>query len=149
MKRFLLGGVFAIFYSSIAYAGPVSDVWNEYLNKNDNRTVLVFFHTEGNVDAASTKIINLMKTKDPGGYMNPYWIVNIAKKGINKKTKCGIIAGTWYRAGFPSRAQWFSIMEDSQKFTDLHALVYSTDDGLKPISEHQLNAKTLMEMCND
>ena len=150
----LLGSMFLALFSSVyvnfaCAAGPFSVIWNKYLNKNDNRTVVVVFHTEGNVDAASTKMINLMKTRDPGGFMNPYWIVDIPDKDINRKTKCGIVAGTWYSSGFPARSQWFRVMQQADNFTDLYALMYSTDDGFKPISEHQENAKTLMDICND
>lgn len=150
VSRVLISLALAVFFASTACAaGSVSSSWNRVVNKNDGKSVVVVFHTEGNVDAAAANITSLMKTRDPGGFMNPYWIVDIADSATNKNTKCGIIVGTWYRSGFPARGSWESIMRGTQNYSDLHSILYSTQgngDGLSPIDS---NADPLWKMCND
>jgi hypothetical protein len=128
----------------------VGDIYTHYFEEHDNRTVIVMFHTDGNVKAAEANLISLMKTRDPGGFMNPYWIVDIPRKATNSKTGCGIIAGTWYQAGFPEDFAWEDIMKLSSKFTDLYAVVFSKSDapGYKASSNDHDKLKGWIDMCD-
>ncbi|MBN9125082.1 MAG: hypothetical protein BGO99_12830 [Nitrosospira sp. 56-18] len=102
-------------FSFTSQADPVSDLVEkkmlEYRSRND--VVMVIFEAKKDVNSALANIKTAMRTRDPKGLFNPYWIIGFGDEKTNMGTNCGVIIGQWYASGFPSRVQWEEIMRRS------------------------------------
>jgi TPR repeat protein len=96
--------------------------------------VTVIFEAKGDVNSALANIKTAMSTRDPGGVMNPYWIVNFAAEQVSTKTNCGVITGQWYARGFPYRAPWEQIMYQAFR-QNAQLAVYLYSPGRELIAE--------------
>lgn len=148
MKKFIFA--ITILFSSTLQADPVLDLvenkMSEYSSRND--TVMVIFKAKGDVNSALTNIKAAMHTRDPGGFMNPYWIVSYFSEKVSMKTNCGVIIGQWYSGGFPYREAWEKIMDRSiQKNAQSGTYLYSQDGEFRITEEGQLQSGALKRTC--
>ena len=111
MKKIILA--IAILFSSTLHADPFLDLVDQKTAayRHSQETVMVIFKAEGDANSALTNIKTAMRTRDPMGVMNPFWIVNFLGEKVSMKTNCGVIIGKWYARGFPSRETWEKIMD--------------------------------------
>jgi hypothetical protein len=129
MKKIIL--VAAILFSSTLRADPVLDLverkMSEYRSRND--IVMVIFKAKDDLNHTLDNIKTAMRTRDPVGITNPYWIVNISDAEVSTKTNCGVIFGQWYARGFPYRTTWEQIMYRAlQQNVQLGGYFYSLGD---------------------
>jgi len=130
MRKIL--AVAILLFSSTLQADPVLVLFekkmSEYRSRND--MVMVVFKARGDVNNALSNIKAAMRTQDPMGYMNPYWIVDFPDEAVSAQTNCGVVIGQWYAGGFPFRAQWEQIMYRAlQQNVEQGAYFYSFGDG--------------------
>lgn len=136
--------------STVQAANPFGNVIEkkmlEYGSRDD--IVMVIFEAEGNVNSALTNIKAAMRTRDPNGIMNPYWIVNFGDEKVNMKTNCGVIIGQWYSNGFPYREAWENIMDRAiQENAQSGTYLYTQDGEFRVPEKGRSESDTLKKNC--
>lgn len=137
MNRILL--VVAFLFSSTLQADPVLDLVEKKLIEYQSKTdmVMVIFKAKKDLDQTLVDIKEAMRTRDPIGLKNPYWIINIPDEGTSTKTNCGVIFGQWYARDFPYRTTWERKMYQAlQKNALLGGYFYSP--GKKGSTENEI-----------
>jgi TPR repeat protein len=136
--------------SSRLQTDPVSDMVEKKISEYSSRSdvVMVIFEAKKEVDSALTNIKTAMRTRDPGGVMNPYWIIAIGDETTSTKTNCGVIIGQWYANGFPYRASWERIMYQSlQEHAKSGTYLYAQDGEFRVTDEGRSQSDTLKKNC--
>lgn len=136
--------------SSASKADPVSDIVEKKMSEYGSRSdvVMVIFEAKKDVDSALANIKAAMKTRDPNGVMNPYWITGVGDETTSTKTNCGVIIGQWYARGFPYRASWERIMYRSlQEHAKSGTYLYTQDGEFRVTDEGRSQSDTLKKNC--
>jgi len=136
--------------SSTLQADPVSDLVEKRMSEYGSRSdvVMVIFEAKKDPDFALANIKAAMKTRDPNGIMNPYWIIGVGDEKTSTKTNCGVIVGQWYARGFPYRASWEQIVYRSlQEHAKSGTYLYTQDGEFKVTNEGRSQSDTLKKNC--
>lgn len=148
MKKFIFA--IALLFSSTLQADPVSNLTEKALLQLSSRQdiVLVIFEAKGDVNSVLVNIKSAMRTLDPNGVMNPYWIIGFPAEAINAKTNCGIITGQWYARGIPYRDPWERIMSRAlQQNARTGALLYTQNGEFRLTEESRAQMEKLKKIC--
>ncbi len=153
MKRKFMFLLLAIAIFSVSFAVNAGAVGRlaarlETEYRSSNNRVMVLFKAYGDVNAALANIKSAMRTRDPGGFVNPYWIVSFDGDEVDKKTNCGVIIAQWYDSGFPHRGEWEAIMRPAiQQNAQTGTYFYNKDGGWRSTSDEEFKADALEKIC--
>jgi len=144
--------ILAVLLTSTAQADPVVDLVSKLVNSRNttsrNDLVMVIFNAKGNVHSALANMKSAMHTRDPGGFLNPYWIVNFPDEAVSTSTNCGVIIGEWYAGNFPVRGSWEAIMNQAiSENVEVGAYLYTQNGGFRETSTTQYQLEAINKIC--
>ncbi len=152
MKKIIVNVIFTIvvLFSSTLQADPVTDLirkkMSEYSSRND--IVMIVFRAKGDVNSALGNIKTAMHTRDPGGFLNPYWIVSFPADAVSSKTNCGVIFGEWYANGFPARIAWQDIMNRAiNENAESGTYFYSDHGTFRETTDREYVSEAVQKTC--
>jgi hypothetical protein len=87
----------------------------EFRKRNDV-VVVVFKTTKKDPDSVLAHFKLHMRTKDPNGFLNPYWVTGFLGEATSEKAGCGIIYGQWYAENYPFSDKWEAMMENNAQY---------------------------------
>ncbi|SEL28900.1 tetratricopeptide repeat protein [Nitrosovibrio tenuis] len=148
MKRLLLA--VTLLFPPALQADPVSALAEKAISELSSRSdiVMVIFEAKDDVNSVLVNLKTAMRTLDPGGVMNPYWIVGFPAEAINAKTSCGVITGQWYAGGIPHRGPWERIMSRAlQQNARAAALLYTQNGEFRLTEESRAQMAKLKNTC--
>lgn len=115
---------------------------------SQNNVVMVIFEAKSDINSAMVNMKTAMRTRDPNGFINPYWIVKFLDEKASTDTKCGVIIGQWYASGFPYRASWENIMNRAiYENARFGAYLYTQDGEFRITENQQSQAESLKRNC--
>lgn len=149
IRSFLL--VMLVFCFSSAFAADdVSDLASTKSSAYGSRddVVMVMFKSNGNVNAAMANIKTAMRTRDPAGFFNPYWIVEFLGEAVSSKTNCGVVFARWYRSGYSERGPWEDIMTRAlDKYVESGFYAYAREGGFRTTVDREYHMEQLERIC--
>lgn len=148
MKKFIFA--ITLSFSPALQADPVSALAEKAISELSSRNdiVMVIFEAKDDVSSVLVNLKTAMRTLDPGGVMNPYWIIGFPAEAINAKTNCGVITGQWYARGIPHRGPWERIMDRAlQQNARAAALLYTQNGEFRLTEESRAQMAKLKNTC--
>ncbi len=122
------------------------NIEDKYKGRKD--IVMVVYYTEKNPHSVLADVKNLMHTKDPIGFFNPYWITRFHETKVDKKTGCGLAVGKWYAYNYKERGSWERIMTDGLPYiTDNAAIFYMVDGGFTSFDGMRPQIDAIKNLC--
>lgn len=139
----------SISFSAMSSESYTSAAYN-FQDVNDGKTVAIVFKSQYPLNALN-RVAEVMHTRDPAGWINPYWVTNIIAQGGDPEKGCGIVVGTWYANNFLGSDDWFRIIEQRiGNFVDDWAVMFNTgNSGSKQFMFLTPQYKSVLSLKNE
>ncbi|MBS9783596.1 MAG: hypothetical protein KGV46_03480 [Pasteurella sp.] len=151
MKKLIGLAISALLFASLpanatSIGRKLVNLESKYGGRSD--VVAVIFYSEKNPYSVEAKVKNLMQTRDPAGFFNPYWVTNFYETEVDKKSGCGFVIGKWYGSGYPSRGTWEPIMDRGlPRITDNATYLYMINGSWVDTVPQRSQSEALGKLC--
>lgn len=117
----------------------------EFEKRND--VAILVFSTKSDPSRVLAHFKSKMRTKDPDGIFNKYWITGFLGEAVSTKSGCGIIYAQWYEDDYPFRKKWEEMMEETAQYNNTAWSKAFAKDGKKMVFDKQSFFTEIAEAC--